>query len=807
MTNDNQHKKIEELLYKIQNPQVFTGAEFNISKKPFLEDGINICLVFPDTYDIGMSHYGMKLLYHLLNGIEGVNAERAFLPERESIEIFRKEGVELFSLENRMPLKSFDMIGFSLLTEMGFTNVLEVLDLSGIPVKRSERDEKYPVIAAGGISVVNPEPMRDFIDFFAIGDGEVIMPEIVDVFRNHSTRAARLDGVAEVNGVYVPEKYEPVKKNKFFVPELKKKIRKRVLKDMDRSFPWDRIVVPVSNVVFNRLDVEIARGCPQTCRFCQARSYYAPFRAKSLEENTRYIHEALRTTGFEAFSISSLSSGDYPGIVELLKKIPNLLIPCTAMSVSSLRPSTISDMLLDTISQFRKTGLTIVPEAGTERLRKVINKDVADEEIYNAVELALKYRWKGIKLYFMIGLPTETEEDILGIVNLIKEINKRIGRAGRSLKIHASFSAFVPKAHTPLQWSGREAIDTLMERTAIIKKELRRYRNLDMDFHSLYKGQVETLLSRGDYRVGEIILKAFREGEIFSAWDSEFNYSVWEKLIEEHDGGLFIDEIDRKETLPWEFLEINYKEEHLDKQYTKALKNEGDDRCSVEKCPTCGGCFEGYPAAPDMAKSNDQNNPEPIAPQEEKAYRKVRLFYEKSDRFVFFSHLSMVRYVERIIRMSGIKYKATEGFRPRLSISYIPALPVYATGMAEVVEFHVEDGCSREELLEKLRAVSGELKVVDLNFYDKHRNLSKDIAEIEYEIDTTNIIEPGEESMKYISEGDTYSYENNRIKLRIDYKDKGQERFAKFYKTMDPEKNHTYTILRKMIHFKAPLDN
>ena len=557
------NSKFREILYKINNPQVYTGREINVIKKEYNPNSLNICLIFPDTYEIGMSHYGLKILYHFLNQFPEVNAERCFLPGKDSIRIFRESGLSLFSIENKIPLKQFDLLSFSLLSEMNYTNVLQVLDMAGIPLKSSDRIRSDPLVAAGGISVCNPEPLREFIDFFGIGDGEVLFPDIIEVFQdaraNNLSRTTILKELDSKAGIYVPALY-PVRKNgSFWLPDMSsKKIKKRVFKPIDEAFPDENIIVPISSVIFNRLDVEIARGCRQTCRFCQAKSYYAPFRSKSMAKNIDFIEKALRKTGFESFSLSSLSSGDYPGIEELLEAIPGIIPPGTALAISSLRPSALSDQLLATMAKFRKTGITIVPEAGTPRLRKVINKNVSNEEIFKAIDTALKNNWKQIKLYFMTGLPTETPEDVRAIIELIEEILGYARHRGKKIRIHVSISSFIPKPHTPFQWAQREDLDSLLAKIEILKAGLKKYRNLQYDFHSAQRGIVETILSRGDYRAGELIYRAFRVGEIFSAWDTHFHYPNWESLIKSLKLDDFLSEIKSDQPLPWDHIQINY---------------------------------------------------------------------------------------------------------------------------------------------------------------------------------------------------------------------------------------------------------
>jgi radical SAM family uncharacterized protein len=823
---------INEFLYELENPQVYTGREINAVRKPVedIRGGrlINVCLVFPDTYEIGMSHQGLLMLYHMLNRMKGVNAERCFLPGKPSIAVFKEKRVPLFSLESKTFLKDFDVIGFSLLSEMNYTNVLQILDLAQVPLKSGEREEggPYPLIAAGGISAVNPEPLRQFIDFFGIGDGEDIFPDIIEVLAEARVsspgrpgRGDLLRRLDRIESIYVPGLHPPVQRGRFYVPDLEPgAIKKRVIRKLDEcptgpgdSTPDYSTIVPITNVVFDRLTVEIARGCPQNCRFCQAKSYYAPYRTRSLERNMQTIQGGLKATGFESFSLSSLSAGDYPQLTPMLESIPGVIPPGVSFSLPSLRPSTLSHHLLSTIALFKRTGITIVPEAGTARLRRVINKDVTDEEIYNAVELALNNKWQKIKLYFMLGLPTETMEDIDGIVHMIKEIHALARAAKRKIKIHASFSPFVPKPHTPLQWAKRESPDVLMDRVSTIKQQLKTisHRFLDLDFHRPYNSIVETIMARGDYRAGELLLEAFQKGEIFSAWDHDFNFPVWEEKIKGSVYEEFLTEFSPDEALPWDFLLVNFTKEYLKTEYRNALEAVPTPSCNQLDCKTCRGCAFKMERG---TEPPDRNSVEPAVETKENippvTYNKVRLFYEKSGDFIHFSHLSMAKYVERLIRRGGILFRCTEGFTPRMKLITLPALPVFATGLEEVVEVFLDASLSEEQILERLNQSAAPegfrfKKVMECSAAPL---LSKDVSYLEFDIMVDGLPEllPGISAL--LAETDSLGVSGNVLTLHMDYGRQGQERFAKIYRLIDPDKKRTMFLTRKAVTFRSEED-
>ncbi|MCI0470935.1 MAG: TIGR03936 family radical SAM-associated protein, partial [Candidatus Aminicenantes bacterium] len=604
------------------------------------------------------------------------------------------------------------------------------------------------------------------------------------------------------------------KKGRFFRPDLEPgTIKKRVCKDIDDSFPDREMIVPLTNVVFDRLTVEIARGCPQNCRFCQAKSYYAPFRSKSLGKIFNYIQGALPATGFEGFSLTSLSSGDYPGLPELLELIPGITNPGVSFSVSSLRPATISGSLLSTISLFRRTGITIVPEAGSERLRKVINKDVSDEEIFKAVDLALMYNWQKMKLYFMIGLPGETLDDIAAIVRLIEEIIRRVKAGKKKIHMHISFSPFVPKPHTPLQWVKQESLAEIQERIRFIKEGLKNYKKLELDFHDPRSSVVETVLARGDSRVGDILLQAYKKGEIFSAWDWDFNFSTWHELIKEAGGEEFLKEIATGEPLPWDFIQVNYKKERLLSEYKNALEMTPMRRCAAAECKACGGCTYGQPEEkPGRHQINPDEYKQPQAagrvfPGVEKRYNKVRIFYEKKGQFIFFSHLSMMKYLERLIRRSGVDFRCTEGFHPRIKMAALAPLPVYAAGLDEAVELYVDPFFSEELILDALNRGAGDFKFKKVVICNKAPKLTGDIAAVEYEIEIENPRQYKEAIENFLVAADAVSYAQDKLFLKIDFTKQGQERFAKIYKTIDPFKTLTRYLTRTRLEYKSDRGN
>ncbi len=807
-----------EFLGLLKNPQAVVGGEINSCRRGFSRDDVNICLVFPDTYAIGMSHAGLKILYHLLNGMEGVHAQRAFLPDPENIPLFRQHDMALFSMETRTALKDFDLIGFSLMSELNHTNVLLALEMSGLPLLSAQRGESDPFIAAGGIAVANPEPLRAFIDLFAFGDGEGLFPDLVAVLervrREKPGRAGALREFDRVEGIYVPALYPLEQKGSFLIPNLGgKKIRKRVCPDLDKVRVEPAEIVPICDVVFNRLNVEIARGCPQNCRFCQAKSYYAPFRARSPESTLEFIKSSLAATGYESFSLASLSSGDYPGLPDLLRRIPSAIQPDISFSVPSLRPSTLSEELLATLAMFRKTGITIVPEAGSERLRRSINKNVTDAEIFQALDLAWKHGWQKVKMYFMLGLPGETGEDVEAIALLLEKI--LAAARGRRLRttIHASFSSFVPKAHTPLQWAARASIAELEEKAAFLRGRLRRHKNLDLDFHSPGRSMIETILARGDARVGDLLLEVFRRGEVFSAWDAHFHLPVWEGAFHLLAGADFLSELPLDTELPWSFIQLNFHESYLAGEYRRSRSGEATPPCAGQDCRSCAGCcFAGKGLLPPAASSRGGtawSGEADAAASPPADYRRLRLVYEKKGDLRYLSHLAMMQYLERALRKSGLLFKYSEGFHPRIKMAALPPLPVGAEGLEEVIEVQVAGDRTVEEMLETLNRALPGFRFLEAAHVEGMKSFHKSLRSVAFHFSwppQRGSSRPGpalcrEEIEALLSANDSCRFSEEGLDLEMDFAHQGQERFARIYKLLDPERKWTGRLSRTGVDF------
>ncbi len=787
----------------LTNPQIFLGKEINSVHKEFNKKDINICLIYPDTYEIGMSHYGLKILYHFLNKFSDVHAQRAFIPGKENIKIFEKNNMNLFSLETKTDLKDFDIISFSLLTELNFTNILKILELSSIDIYSRNRDNKSPLIMAGGISIINPEPIRDFIDFFAFGDGEVIFKDIIKEIKelkksNKFNRETSFETLKNISGIYIPKNHKLIKKGLFYIPDIKNKIRKRILNSINNS-QINEVIVPITNVVFDRLDIEIARGCPQNCRFCQAKSYYSPYREKGNNIVENQIIKSLKSTGFESFSLTSLSAGDYSNMNELLQFIINNIPSCTSFSVPSLRPSTLSSNLLKSISEFRKTGITIVPEAGSERLRKVINKNIEEKDIIDAVKRALDFNWKRLKFYFMIGLPTETRNDLDELIKLIEKVLEISKQMKKNITLHLSFSSFVPKPHTPFQWEKRVNDEEINNKIDYLFNNLKKYKNIKLDFHNTFRAKIETILSRGDAKVGKLIYNAYKRGQTFSAWDNEFDKNIWQNLLKNFDYYKYLDEIPLTQELPWDFITINYNKEYLLNERKNAYGEIKTPSCNEMDCATCKGCYFG------KKELKKQQNKDIILKTKRKIdLKRVFIFYKKKHEATYLSNINLIKFIERIIRKSGVEFRCTEGFHPRMKLSTPAPLPVFATGLNEFIEIHIDKKTNNNELLYLLNQNNNLIEFKDIRTIDDERKLSKLIENITYEIkmlpDKTKL----KEIESLLTKNDSLKLNKDSIIIKLEYKNNPDSRFSKIYKMI--LKNNDYNLLiRKSINFSHNL--
>ncbi|WP_425060631.1 hypothetical protein SCACP_13660 [Sporomusa carbonis] len=596
------------ILSRVMKPARYTGHEWNSVVKNSSAVTVNFALAMPDVYEVGMSNLGLKILYQILNDRPDTFAERVYAPWVDMEAEMRNAGILLYTLETKRPVAECDIIGFSLQYELSYSNVLNMLDLAGIPVLAAKRGEEHPLVVCGGPCAFNAEPMADFVDFFILGEAEEVISEVAAAIADWKQagkpggKPAVLKQLAKLQGIYVPGFYEVEYHDdgqaagiRPLMPEAKPVISKRVIKDLDAVTFATKPIVPFIEIVHDRIMLELFRGCTRGCRFCQAGILYRPVRERKMETLINYVQELVDNTGYNEISLVSLSSADYSCLSPLIKQlIARFKQQGVSVSLPSLRIDSFSIDLAKQVQQVRKSGLTFAPEAGTQRLRDVINKGVTEDDLTEAVSAAFKSGWSTIKLYFMIGLPTETDEDVAGIAVLaqrVSDLYKQItGRKGA--KITVSVSSFVPKPHTAFQWFGQNSIEEI-ERKQKLLRSLIKDRSISLSWHDARTSFLEGVFARGDRRLGKVLLRAWQNGAKFDGWSEHFNYDVWMDAFaaEGLDPAVYASRNrELSEFLPWEHLSAGVDKSFLAREWQAAQNAAFTPDCRREQCGVCGVC-------------------------------------------------------------------------------------------------------------------------------------------------------------------------------------------------------------------------
>jgi len=596
----------DDILRSVEKPSRYIGNEWNSVHKDANNVDIRFAFCFPDVYEVGMSHLGMKILYHLLNERDDIFCERVFAPWVDMEQRMRENNLPLFAMESHDTIKDFDFIGFTLQYEMSYTNIINMLDLAGVPILSADRSEGYPLVCAGGPCAYNPEPLADVIDFFMLGEGEEIVNEVMNVYKSCKnegvSRKDFLNRIVNIEGVYVPAFYNAEYNSDGTVQDVKpvedvypSTIKKRIIKDLDEIYFPDKVIVPYAGIVHDRIMLEVFRGCTRGCRFCQAGFIYRPVREKSPKRLLELAKKLEDSTGYEEISLTSLSTSDYTELGhltdELIKEMEQRKVN---LALPSLRVDSFSLNLMEKAQKVRKSGLTFAPEAGTQRLRNVINKGVTEDNLLNSVELAFNGGWSSVKLYFMIGLPTETYEDLDGIAELAKKVvNKYMGvpkeKRGKGLKITISTSSFVPKPFTPFQWEPQDSIEQLKKKQAYLKEKLKN-RFITYNWHEPELSLLEAVFARGDRIIGKVLIKAWEKGCKFDSWAEHFKYEKWMEAFEECGvDPYFYANRKRKhdERFPWDHISVGVTKKFLVAENERAYRQEATPNCRVD-CSHCG---------------------------------------------------------------------------------------------------------------------------------------------------------------------------------------------------------------------------
>ena len=687
----------KKFLASIERPSRYLGGETGTANKDPEKVALRFCLAFPDVYEVGMSHLGHQLLYAILNEQQDVFAERVYTPWVDAMEVLKKTGLLLHSLETQTPLSQFDAIGFTLAYELAGTNMLAMLELGGIPIESAHRNDDHPLILAGGPCAFNPEPTALFVDAFHVGDGEEAIVEIARalIATKGSPRKERLQALGAIQGVYVPA-----------LAGLTPRTLRRILPDLNDAPHGAGAISPNARAVHERLTVEVARGCTRGCRFCQAGYLYRPVRERHSDTIAQIIEKGLAATGFSEISLLSLSTGDYSCIQPLLSALIEAKAPeRISVSLPSLRVETLNDVIMDQISRVKRTGFTLAPEAGTDRLRAVLNKDFTDDDILRTVRRVFDLGWDLVKLYFMIGLPTETLADVDGIVSLTHRALEVGLQVNKRARINVNVATFVPKPHTPFQWVGQIELAQAHRRIDRLKAKMQRKR-IHLKWQEPEMSLVEGAIARGSRQTGHAIATAYRQGARFDAWTEHFDLSTWEAAFSKADLDLHAEAgriLDKEQSAPWDAIDPGVTREFLLEELGRSFSGEQTPDCRNGECGDCGTCGGAIDVRLTDPQTHLSSFSEPMtAPRSPMNFR-YRLRYAKTDRARFISHLELSSAFSRAFLRARLPFAYSQGFSPAPKIAFGPPLPLGVESLDEYVDLLLIERISTEQLLDQIR--------------------------------------------------------------------------------------------------------
>lgn len=719
---ENLRKKIYETIKEISKPSRYIGSEIGSINKDWEKAKLKGVIAFPDLYEVGISNLGCRILYNIANKKEDFLLDRVYAPDIDFRDKLIEKNLNLYGLESFKPLKDFDVVAFSLQYELCYPTILKMLELGGVSIRRFNRDESEPIILAGGPCCYNPNPMLDFIDCFLIGDGEELFIESLETIKNSKeqgkTRKEILKELSNLEGAYVPDFSEKVKRQ---TSELKKE-------NTPTIFP-----VPYSSSVHDRAVVEIRRGCGRMCRFCQSCFVNLPIRERNAKEAFELVNESLENTGYEEYSLLSLSTSDYTNIENLVCSLNSKHRHSGAsISFPSQRADKFNLKLAEEVSSVRKSTITFAPEAGSQRLRDAINKNLKEEEILNALQSVYEAGWNRAKLYFMIGLPAETQEDLDGIIDLLKKAKDNAFRIKREKNLNRHFdmtctiSIFVPKPFTPFQWFGQNKKEDIIEKIKYLRIKIKEVRGVNLKFHNTNMSVLEACLCRGGKNLSNLIERAYLNGCYLDAWDEYFDLSAWEKSAKE--ANITIESIAEKdfaieELLPWDFIDTGVRKDWLIGEYKKAFESVLGN-CCENQCVNCGVCDNQRKTirSNEIIEIQTTEKREEVIEKSSQDNHKYRLKIQKKDHLKYISHLDWQGYLYKVARKAGLKLAFTEGFNPSPKISFALALSVFVESECEYVDIELKEKIDEEELKEKLnkhlREESMILKVKKLSSED-----------------------------------------------------------------------------------------